>query len=112
MITWEEFAAIHAAMPESQPISYRLYHDDQGRPIVYTMEHLPGNYIEIDRETYVAGSPWVRVIDGKLRHLIMHPRQKLRPGDTGTSCHPLDVAVVDPSSGVFWSKHTYDIQED
>lgn len=112
MMTWQELVAIHAAMPEPQPVSYRLYHDDQGRPIVYTMEDLPGNYIEIDRETYVSGSPWVRVVDGKLRQLFMHAQEKLRPSDSGTPCHPRDVAVVDPASTSFWSKHTYEIEQD
>jgi hypothetical protein len=77
-------------------IFYRLYYRDNGSPVTYTMEDLPGNYIEVDRDTYVIGSYRVRVIDQKLVHL---PPQnlitKLRPNTvTGTACDPRDVCVV------------------
>jgi len=88
---WQSFQ-----WPEIQPVTYRLYHDDEGRPIIYTMEDLPGTYIEVDQATYIHGSFGVRVIDGKLT--ILEPAitaKKLQPSqDQGTPCDPRDVCVV------------------
>jgi hypothetical protein len=82
--------------PEIQPVTYRLYHDEQGRPIIYTMEDLPGTYIEVDQATYIYGSFGVRVVDGKL--VTIKPAitaKKLQPSqDQGTPCDPRDVCVV------------------
>lgn len=82
--------------PEIQPVSYRLYHDDQGRPIIYTMEDLPGTYIEVDQPTYTHASFDVKVVDGKL--VTISPSitvKKLKPSqDQGTACDPRDVCVV------------------
>ena len=107
MMTWQELVAIHAAMPMPKPVFYRLYHDEQGRPIVYTMEDLPGNYIEIDRDTYVSAPTNVRVVKGGLIYLTLRHSEKLRPSDQGTACHPRDVAVIDSQSKTFWRKHFY-----
>jgi len=88
---WQSFQ-----WPEIQPVIYRLYHDDQGRPIIYTMEDLPGTYIEVDRATYIHGSFGVKVVDGKL--VIIEPAvvtTKLQPSqDQGTPCDLRDVCVV------------------
>lgn len=82
--------------PDIQPVIYRLYHDDEGRPIIYTMEDLPGTYIEVDQATYIYGSFGVRVVDGKL--IILEPAitaKKLQPSqDQGTACDPRDICVV------------------
>ena len=82
--------------PEIQPVTYRLYHDDEGRPIIYTMEDLPGTYIEVDQATYTHASFDVKVVDGKL--VIILPvitAKKLQPSqDQGTPCDPRDVCVV------------------
>jgi hypothetical protein len=107
MMTWEELLACYENLPEPKPVFYRLYYDDQGRPITYSMEDLPGNYIEVDRETYVQGSTSVRVVKGRLIWLTLRHSEKLRPNEYGTPCHPQDVAIVDPTSTTFWSKHFY-----
>ena len=95
---------------EPDPVFFRLYHDEQGLPVVYSMEDLPGMYIEIDQATYTKNSYQVRVIDGKLTHI--DPTKiysKLYPGDSGTSCHPQDVTiVVDTGSNIKWRKVTYE----
>lgn len=88
---WQSFQ-----WPEIQSVTYRLYYDDQGRPITYTMEDLPGTYIEVDQATYIHGSFGVRVVDGKL--IILEPAitaKKLQPSqDQGTACDPRDVCVI------------------
>ena len=82
--------------PEPKPVGFRLYHDDQGLPLVYTMEDLPGSYIEIDQATYIRGSHHVRVDSGRL--IVLQPSvqvSKLQPDPlTGTPCDPRDICVV------------------
>lgn len=106
-MTPDEFWHILHDAPEPKPIFYRLYHDSQGRPIVYSMEDLPGIYIEIDQATFAQDSYDVRVEDGQLIHLQRTPHiSKLRPtGTRGTACDPRDVCViVDPSQPhVLWT---------
>ena len=88
---WQSFQ-----WPEIQPVTYRLYHDDQGLPIIYTMEDLPGTYIEVDQDTYIHGSFGVRVVDGKL--IILESAitvKKLQPSqDQGTPCDVRDICIV------------------
>lgn len=86
----------HFKWPNPEPMSYRLYYDEHGRPIVYSMEHLPGNCIEIDPQTYAVASFHVRVVDQKLIHV--QPKiqvKKLQPNAmVGTACNTVDVCVV------------------
>ena len=88
---------------ESLPVEYRLYHNEQGDPLFFSMEDLPGNYIVVDRETYVSASPNLRVVKGKLK--ILNLIYKLKPGTEGTPCHPQDVAVIvdKESAHTLWS---------
>ena len=83
-------------LPPAPEIFYRLYYRDNGSPVCYTMEDLPGTYIEVDKSTYLTGSYNVRVIDKKLVH--MTPQSliaKLQPNpSTGTPCDPQNVCVV------------------
>lgn len=90
---------------ESAPVFYRLYHDDRGYPLFYSMENLPGNYIEIDQETYAQSSSKVRVVNGKLTKNTLSATAKLKPSDTGTACHPSDVCIVvsNDQSHIKWS---------
>lgn len=106
-MTPEEFWDILHAMPEPQPVAYYLYYDDQGRPLTYSMEALPGNYIHIDAETFARGPLNARVIDGKLKYITPKTSEKLVPGETGTLCHFNDVSVVVKESGTPWSKQIY-----
>jgi len=82
--------------PEPKPISYRLYHDDQGRPLFYSMEDLPGTYIEVDQTTYVISPGNVKVVDGKLIVIPLGTSvTKLQPDATqGVMCDPRDICVV------------------
>ena len=62
----QEFWAILNSIPEPAPVFYRLYYDELGHPVCYTMEDLPGKYIDIDQETYLLASHNVRVINNTL----------------------------------------------
>ena len=107
-MTPEEFWNILYNVPEPIPIYYRLYHDDQGLPLFYSMEDLPGNYIEIDKQTYSQSSSYVRVRNGQLIRININTSRKLVPGDTGVACDPNDVAIVSDSSSNRWAVKHYD----
>lgn len=94
-LTEQEFWATLANMPEPQPISYRLYYDDHGCPVIYTMEELAGNYIEVDQKTYVIAPNNVRVLNGQLVYISPTIAvTKLQPGPVGTACSPEDVCII------------------
>lgn len=93
----EEFWAILHAMPEPQPVSWRLYYNTAGEPINYSMEELPGTYIEVDAETYARAPMNVRVQAGRLIELKSAVR-KLAPAESGTPCYPSNVAIVVPKT--------------
>lgn len=104
----KEFWDILAAMPEPKPIFYRLYYNEQGQPLFYTMEDLPGTYIEVDHATYQLNSFSVRVVNGKIKKISTTVTERLVPSEQGTPCHPDNVAiVVSPDQpNQRWSKHT------
>ena len=93
-MTEEEFWAALAPVPPAPEPIYKLYYGSQGELLFYALEDLPGNYIEVDRETFLNAATNVRIVDGQvtvMKNSIVH---KLVPSDTGTACHPNDVAVV------------------
>ena len=106
-MTEEEFWAILLDQPDPKPIFYRAYYNSEGQVETYSMEQLPGNYIEVDQATYVL-SPTARVINGQLR--VIKPAQrlsKLVPSTIGTPCHPGDVCIVtDATENIKWSLKT------
>lgn len=108
-MTPEEFWSILHSMPEPVPVFYRLYYNDDGTPICYTMEDLPGKYIDIDQLTYARSQPNVRVVDGKIIEIIPTVQiKKLKPGTSGTACDPRDICVVVDQSQphINWSVKT------
>ena len=107
-MTPEEFWAILHAPVEVKPIFYRLYYNDDGIPICYSMEDLPGNYIEIDAETYHRTPANVRIVNSKLKEIKLTGLvKKLVPGDHGTACDPRDICVVtDSQPHTKWSLKT------
>jgi len=103
---WQE------SWPVPEPVFYRLYYNEDGYPICYTMEEQTGNYIEIDQATYARGLPNVRVVNNQIQ--VLHQTatvKKLRPSDTGTACDIRDVCVVVDTgrAHVKWNSKTYEI---
>jgi hypothetical protein len=94
-MTEEEFWSILQAIPDPIPVFYRLYYNNTGSPIIYSMEHLPGNYIEVDQSTYVLAPFNVQVINGKLVYIKpVVTVKKLQPSIDGTACDPRDICIV------------------
>jgi hypothetical protein len=113
--TTENFLRVMAEFewPENKPIAYRLYYNDDGSPECYTMDDLPGKYIEVDRETYINHTWNVRVEDEKLRIIpITKTVKKLGPSlEDGVACHPSDICVVTNTNQhhTKWNMTTYEV---
>lgn len=91
--------------PDPPRISHKLYYADDGCPICYSMEDLPGNYIEVDPETFWTGPRNIRVVNGAIKYIIVNNDQKLSPNGQGTPCHPNNVSIVvtDDRPNMRWS---------
>ena len=113
--TTENFLQVMAEFvwPDPQPISYRLYYNDDGSPKCYTMDDLPGKYIEVDREIYLSHNWNVRVEDDKLRILpITKKVNKLEPSLVdGVTCDPRDICVVTDQNKdhIKWNMTVYEV---
>ena len=113
--TTENFLKIMSEFhwPEPVPVTYRLYYNDDGTPKCYTMDDLPGKYVEVDRETYISHLWNVRVVDSKLKILPITKRvNKLCPDiESGTPCHVQDVCVVVESHTDYikWNMKDYEV---
>ena len=97
--------------PEIKPACYRLYYHEDGSP-VYTMEDLPGTWIEVSQQTYVTAPANVRVVAGELRIIPqVKTYKKLQPSDRGTACDPRDVCVPveDARPRTYWNSKTHEI---
>ena len=104
---WE--AWINTVCPDPVPVSYRLYYNPDGTPKVYSMDDMPGDYIEVDAETYAKSPFSVRVINQQLVYIQPKLRvHKLKPSTTGITCDPRDVCVIVPEqrSYIRWKMTT------
>jgi len=96
--------------PDPQPVTYRCYYLDDGTVDFYTMEDLPGNYIEVEQQIYVLAPKPAIVINGVLK--LTNPTvtvQKLSPAEHGTQCHQQDVSVIVSQNGTYWNYQTNEV---
>lgn len=108
---WQAWAEWNPEPPK--PVFFRLYHNEQGLPLFYSMEDLPGSYVEVDAQTYLLGSHNVRVRNGQLIKISRGVVKKLVPADNGTPCDPRDVCIVVSTDKphVKWSLQTDEFNE-
>jgi hypothetical protein len=95
-LTEEEFWSIwqsQVSAPQVEP-EYRLYHDENGFPLFFSMEQLPGNYIVVDQVTYLNSPKHIRVVDGKIVVYQTTFAKKLVPSTEGVACAVEDVCVI------------------
>jgi hypothetical protein len=109
-MTPEQLQQLFQALPEPKPVFWRLYYDVNGNPIQYTMEDLPGTYIDIDPTTHAQANMNVRVHNRKLIEITWQTTKKLVPGNSGVPCHPNNVAVIvtEDQPHTKWSRQTYE----
>ena len=109
-MTPEQLQQLFQAAPEPQQPFFRLYHDNQGNPLFYSMADESGTYIEITPEQYHRNNSNVRVRDGQLVEVTWSTTAKLVPGNSGSPCHPDNVAVIvaEDQPHTKWSKQTYE----
>ena len=111
-MTEQEFRDAVKNMPGPHKVFYRLYHDDAGHLLFYSMQDEPGDWVEIDQDLYSRSPHRVRVIAGQVHELEWRQSVKLRPGQIGTPCHPEDVTIVyDHPDARYWAitAHEQDI---
>jgi hypothetical protein len=95
-MTEEEFFSIwqsQVSAVHGDP-EYRLYYDENGFPLFYSMELLPGNYIVVDQETYLNSPKHIRVLNEKLVVYQTNFAKKIVPVGYGQACDPRNVCVV------------------
>jgi len=95
-----------AQSQSSESLIYRLYHDDQGHPLFYSMEHIPElKYVNITPEQFNQANSHVRVVNGQIKQLNF-VRPKLMPHSLeGQRTHPRNVALIQPNDRphVLWN---------
>jgi hypothetical protein len=110
-MTPEEFWAILHAVPEVKEPIRRLYYGENGEPLFYSTEALPGNYIDIDQETFTRASSRVQVKNGQLISTVTRKiSKKLIPAEHGVACDLRDICVVVDSeqTHIKWTIKTYE----
>lgn len=99
--------------PWSLPVVlFRLYYDDQGRPIEYSHEDKPGNYIDISPEMF-RDSPYnLRVINGEIKFIetSLVTKKLIPTTGPGVACSPQDICIVvsQEIDHVNWSLKIYE----
>jgi len=91
-----------------QDVFFRLYYDDNGEVITYSMENLDGKFIEITSDEFALGSREVYVKDGVIHNKILTVSGKLVPSNKGVGTHPEDITLVDNNSKTKWKYKEYE----
>ena len=109
-MTPEDLIKLFQAAPEPLAPFFRLYYAADGSPLFYSMADEPGTYIEITPEQYHRNNSNVRVRDGRLVEITWATTTKLVPSNSGSPCHPDNVAVIvaEDHPHTRWSKRTYE----
>lgn len=107
---WQQLWSEVVPMTHHEP-RYRLYHDDQGQPLFYSMESQPGNYIDITPEQFAAADSHVRVVNGQLVKAQRRSTKKLvvSADQSGTACSVHSVTIVTDKQPVrYWKLKSHE----
>jgi hypothetical protein len=97
--------------PEEKKLSFRLYHDLNGKPIKYSREDEPGLYIDVTPEEFAIADTRVRIKNGQLIKPSAPRPPKLTPSNNGTACHPSDITILVDANNKFathWEMKIYE----
>ena len=91
-------------------VEYRLYYDDQGIPLYYSCEQLPGNYLVVSAEVYAQGRYDCKIVNGTIKYPTQIKSAKLVPSTKGTACYVKDVSIISPTDtdAQYWKLKTYE----
>ena len=79
------------------PLEFRIYHDEHGDIVCYSMEDLAGHYIVTDQHTFNQFRMDLKVRDGKLIKITHSASWHLVHCDSAEyACHARDVTVLVP----------------
>lgn len=80
---------------QKQEVEFRLYYDERGKVLFYTCEKPEGQYIVIDKQTYIEARPDLCVKDGKLTKYIPGIIiSKLEQDIDGIPCAKDDISII------------------
>jgi hypothetical protein len=106
---WQAVTQHDWAEPEI-PLEFRIYYNDQGDIICYSMEDIPGNYIVTDQHTFNQFRTDLKVRDGKLIKITQSASWKLVPSESAEyACAASDITVVVPqdyNNKKYWKVET------
>lgn len=86
-----------------QEIFFRLYYDDAGELICYSMEDLPEKYIEISAEQFAQSDRHIYIKDAKI-----HKKRLVSIGKLVPTSDPTGTDITDVRSNVQWEMKTYE----
>jgi hypothetical protein len=106
---WQAVAE-HDWQQPNHILEFRLYYNEHGEVLCYSMEDLPGNYISIDRQTFDQARVDILVKHGKIIKISNPISWKLAPAnEENYACHAQDVTVIVPvehEQRKFWKVKT------
>lgn len=91
-------------------VEYRLYYDEQGMPLYYTCDQLPGNFVAVSAEVYAQGRYDCKVVNGEIKYPAQIKYAKLIPSTKGTACYIKDVSIISPTEtdAQHWKLRVYE----
>lgn len=103
--------ALTTPPPPKLDIEYRLYYDKHGKPICYSTEDLPHNYIIVSRQEYAAAREDAIVVDGAMIHnnrsTLLYKLTKSLTGGVKTSKY--DINIITRKNYTLWDYTAHEI---
>lgn len=76
-------------------VEFRVYYDEHGNILFYTDEKPEGNFLTIDKQTYIEARYDLCIIDKKLVKKVRGITiRKYKPDINGIACHSEDISIL------------------